>query len=199
MRFKILLGLALLAMLVASAVTVLAAITPFSADYVQIDNKNKETIGRIFVTQDKMRSEFSDAKTGLTVMIVRMDRKVTWMLMTREQTYMEIKYEDGMGQVAAQAEDTIESKQDLGVETLNGYICHKWKFIYKNHDYGTSIVWISDKLSYAIQTQATNKYGTSGTEMRSIKEGPQAASLFEIPAGYEKFEMPDLSGLLGGG
>ena len=56
----------------------------------------------------------------------------------------------------------------------------------------------SEQPAVPIKSESKSGRDTSITEYRNIKEGPQADSLFEIPAGYQKFALPSLGGLFGG-
>jgi hypothetical protein len=47
------------------------------------------------------------------------------------------------------------------------------------------LVWVDTKLHCVVKTD-----GAEGSiEPQNIQEGPQPASLFEVPAGYTKFDM----------
>jgi hypothetical protein len=52
--------------------------------------------------------------------------------------------------------------------------------------------WVADKLQYSVKVQTADSKGkVSGViEYKNFKQGPQADSLFEVPAGYTKFSMP---------
>ena len=50
-------------------------------------------------------------------------------------------------------------------------------------DSGT--VWLDSKLRFPVKWQEKS----GGFELRNIQEGTQPASLFEVPAGYTKFDM----------
>lgn len=79
----------------------------------------------------------------------------------------------------------------LGVETVNGYVCDKWQFTGKD----SQTVWIAQQLHFPIKTQSED----GGTvEFTNIKTGPQDASLFQVPAGYQKFDMGAMMGGHGG-
>ena len=57
--------------------------------------------------------------------------------------------------------------------------------------------WIDRKLRFLVKTESAKG---RGMELRNIQEGPQQASLFEIPAGYKKIEMGDMmKGMTPGG
>jgi hypothetical protein len=45
-------------------------------------------------------------------------------------------------------------------------------------------VWVDTKLHCVVKTDEGG-----GIELRNIQEGPQPASLFEVPAGYTNFDM----------
>ena len=47
------------------------------------------------------------------------------------------------------------------------------------------LFWLDPKLRFPVKWQGKDGSG----EMRNIQEGPQPASLFEVPAGYTKMDM----------
>jgi hypothetical protein len=78
--------------------------------------------------------------------------------------------------------------QKVGTETVNGYPCDKWQLTGKEN----STVWISQQYHFPIKS--VNADGSS-VEFSNIKTGPQDASLFQVPAGYQKMDM---GGMMGG-
>jgi outer membrane lipoprotein-sorting protein len=78
-----------------------------------------------------------------------------------------------------------------GTETVNGRACDKWVTTEKNGH--TSTAWVDQKLYFPIKVISSE--GTT-MDLTNIKEGAQAASTFEVPAGYKKM---DLGGMMGGG
>lgn len=184
----------LLALSILAAPIVLSAGIPFSADLTQTDDKGKQSLGKVFVTQDKIRQELPDAKTNeVSTTILRMDKDVVWVLMPEQKMYMEMDFNKAkmMQYATDKSADLIERTNNLGKETVSGYVCTKTEYIYKDKSYGSSIIWLSDRLQFAIKFESKNSKGKviSTTEYTNIKEGPQAASLFEIPAGYTKFSL----------
>ena len=77
--------------------------------------------------------------------------------------------------------------QDLGSESVNGRSAHKWS-IASNEKKDEGTVWIDDRLH--IMVKSLDKDG--GMELRDIHEGPQAAALFEPPAGYRKLGLSEM-------
>lgn len=83
-------------------------------------------------------------------------------------------------------------KIPLGAETVNGCSCEKVQIVFKNKQFGTVIQWIASGLQCAVRTETRDSKGKlqSTTEYKNVTPGPQDDSLFEIPDGYKKFELP---------
>jgi hypothetical protein len=77
-----------------------------------------------------------------------------------------------------------------GTETVNGRSCVKYEGTNANGETGT--VWLDPKLRFPVKWQGKN---SETWELRNIEEGSQPASLFEIPAGYTKFDMGGMGGM----
>ena len=145
--------------------------------------------GKIYMSGDKWRMESSQGgKKAVT--IVRADKNVMWMLMPGQKMYMEFKPEaDQLMGRTEKLPGEIERKK-VGSEKVSGIPCDKYKVTYKPHPKAkqmSAYMWLSrDKIpvkSAAIDGSWHSKYD-------NIKRGKQPASLFELPAGYKKFEMP---------
>ncbi|MGE5527816.1 MAG: DUF4412 domain-containing protein [Patescibacteria group bacterium] len=170
-----------------------ANVVPFSADMVQTVKK-KDTIGKIFVKQNKIRQELVDDKGQATITILRMDKMVVWVLMPADKMYMEIDLaKNKTYQYYVNNPDMIADTEDLGTETVNGYVCQKVQYTYKDKSLGTMVQWFSQRLQFAIKMEMKSRSVTTTIEYRNIVEGPQPDSLFEVPADYEKFAMPSFS------
>jgi len=52
-----------------------------------------------------------------------------------------------------------------------------------------SQIWLDPKLRFPVKWQGKG----DGGELRNIQEGSQPASLFEIPAGFTKMDMGDMT------
>ncbi|MFZ2448345.1 MAG: DUF4412 domain-containing protein [Syntrophobacteraceae bacterium] len=159
-----------------------AAAVEFSADMVIQPKGDEAMTGKIFVKGDKVRQE--TAEEGETqIMIIRPDKKVTWMITPEEKTYMEMPY---------QAEDktfeewTVEKEKKskfLGEETVSDLPCKKYESV---EDGEKTFFWISQRFPFPIKVEDAEVT----MEYKNIKDGPVADSLFELPAGYQKMSMP---------
>ncbi len=70
----------------------------------------------------------------------------------------------------------------IGDDTLNGRDAVKYTGAMENGDTGTA--WIDKKLKFAIKWEGDKAVA----ELQNIQEGPQAASLFEVPGDYQKMD-----------
>jgi hypothetical protein len=78
----------------------------------------------------------------------------------------------------------------IGDETVNGRSTVKYEGTSKKSE--THYVWIDKKIVFPIKWQSNGESGESSGELQNIQEGPQAASLFEIPSDYQKMDMSQM-------
>jgi outer membrane lipoprotein-sorting protein len=171
--------------------------TPFSADMSMKMKDGKDMNGKVYFSGNKMRQEMNMGGHEV-IQIMDMQKKVTDMLMPQQKMYMEMNYGQMMQQQrgprmpelksydptnpCAQAEDMTCEK--VGTETVNGRSTEKW--IFKNKkDGSTMTVWLDRKIHYPIRTVTKDMQ----MDLTNVQEGMPSASLFEIPAGYRKFDM----------
>ena len=75
----------------------------------------------------------------------------------------------------------------VGNDTVNGRATVKYEGVSAKGEH--RYVWIDPKLRYLVKAESDK--GNS-MELRNIQEGPQPASLFEIPAGYQKLDISEM-------
>jgi uncharacterized protein DUF4412 len=176
---------------------------PFSADMSTAsadDGMNMK--GKFHFSAPKIRMDILEAGggrrgehggPGKMSMIVDGAQKKTYMLMPDQQMYMEFSADDNnpMRQRMPKVDDyrsdpcstrDYASCKKVGTEAVNGRTCDKWEAVEKSGEKHT--FWIDQKLHFPIKSQT----GKVTTEFTNIKEGPQEASLFAVPAGYQKFD-----------
>jgi outer membrane lipoprotein-sorting protein len=164
----------------------MGAITEFSADLSMTIANGKAMTGKVFVKGDKIRNEMS-VMGQASITIARQDKRVTWLLMPTVQKYREMpmKYDP-----AHPTPDMPFETKEIGKGNANGYDCKLIQYKFKNPEYGIVVNWVAPKLNMPVRVEVKNKSGELVTtiDYTNIKIGPQAASLFEIPAGYTKME-----------
>jgi hypothetical protein len=166
-----------------------AAAAQFSA-LMTIKDGSKVVPGKIYVQDGKMRQEFSDAE-GQTITIVRPDKKAIWFIMPWERTYLEMPLKKKLPGQFIQIPNEAMSKHLVGQETVAGYEAEKYQVMVRGGG-GPEIqmIWVATKLGTPVKM--TSKERNFSMEYQSIKEGPQADRLFDLPPGYKKLAGPGL-------
>lgn len=78
--------------------------------------------------------------------------------------------------------------QMIGKEVINGRETEKWEFVeQRNQQTSRSVEWYDPELKLAVREELPGGYIR---ELKNIQPGAQPASLFELPQGYKKKEMP---------
>ncbi len=167
------------------------ALKNFSADIVTTTSNGTFT-SKVVSKDGKQRIEHSAAGKGM-VNILRPDKKVVWMLMPDRKSYMEMPIDSRKQDVLSQLHDpTVKTdKEFLGNETVDNHPARKYHLtVYKDGRKETSgFLWeASDLNNFPVKYQNEDK--TVTILWKNIKFDNAPDSLFEIPAGYKKMEMP---------
>lgn len=151
--------------------------------------EGQEMHGKIFMKGQKMRNEFQ-AGGETNINIVRPDKKVVWVLIPEGKTYMEMPLaEESQEKILMKKPEDRAKMKLLGTETVNGFECDKYE-VDASHE-GQPVkqfVWIAKKLQMPIKSVTAD--GSMSMEYRDIKIGGVADSVFEVPKGYEKMQIP---------
>ena len=162
-------------------------IRQYSAKQVFKDSGGKEGVHNLFVSNDRMRMEMLSPKGERSMIVIyRKDKGLVWTLFPEKKAYTENKLDEStLQKTFGEIQDDVK-KEELGVETVNGFKCRKMRVettsrILVREIKSVSTVWVSDRLDIPIRSQ-----GKDGgvVELRDIKPGRQPSDLFEIPEGY---------------
>lgn len=151
------------------------------------------TVNKLSVSGSKVRLE-----SDRTITILRKDRGVAWVLNKQRKTYVEMPVSNP---AVDPTRDPLAgaSKQVVGKETMNGYLCTKMRITRNDPKLGSinAIVWMADKLGMAVRTETDFRGNRIVENRKNIQMSAPPESLFEIPAGYTKPAKP--RGKVGGG
>lgn len=137
--------------------------------------------GKTFVSGGKMRME-----TPQMLIISRMDKKVTWMLMPSQKMYAEVPINPNMV-VTDKFHDEIDRKL-IGQDTVDGKPTDKYLVTVKNNGVTEKIhQWICKSTGIPLKMAAADD--SWFLEFKNLKIGSQDASLFELPSGFNKMSM----------
>jgi hypothetical protein len=171
----------------------------FSAEIVDLQKPG--TPVKVYFTKDKMRAEPQGGNVrGLVIM--NFATQTVIVVMAQQHMYMEMPAQ-AQGQRMAYASAFFQtgdvenacgdwqrerggqggSCHKVGSDMVNGRSTVKYEATNANGD--VSHFWLDPKLRFPVKWETKNSSG----ELRNIQEGPQPASLFEVPAGFTKMDM----------
>jgi hypothetical protein len=173
---------------------------PFTADMTFTTGRNGDQVhhGKIYAGANALRMDMEIQQGMKTSMIVRYDKKVVWMLMPGQPRYMEMPITSRAGLMSALHDSNAQVEtHDLGPDKVGGYTCEKYRVhsTSQGHEYN-GLVWVGkggEADGFLVKTQDEKSGATS--EFSNIHPGEPPASEFEVPAGYQKFQMPGMSGM----
>jgi hypothetical protein len=166
----------------------------FSADTI-MTGKGHTNTGKAFFSKDRYRIDMESPQQGsgrafgARSIITRIDKKVIWTIMPDRKMYMEKAYDDMKDRpIVEKMAGEVERKQ-VGSETIDGHPTIKYLVTRKLGSGQHQVYsWWATDMNFPIKTAAVD--GSWSQEYKNIKFGEQPDSLFEVPAGYTKFQMP---------
>jgi hypothetical protein len=178
----------------------------FSADVVNTKPGNNGRLSKVYAGKDKVRFEMANVNTGMGASALIFDeaRHSYTVVMAERRMYMDApvtmvkpiitnywRVQDVNDACPAWKKTSEEAGNDrnwgsctkIGSDILNGRTTVKYEGVSKKGE--KMQVWVDTKLHVVVKTDE----GSGGFELRNIQEGSQASGLFEVPAGYTKFDM----------
>ena len=183
------------------AASLVLAQAEFSADVVDLQKPGAPTTAKLYFAKDKMRMEAqASSPRGGGVVIMNFATQTADILMPQQHMYMEMTIqaqgqrqtysffeagdvENACGDWQKIAHTQAGTCHKVGTETVNGRSAVEYEATNSSGD--VTRVWLDAKVRFPLKWQGKS----SGGELRNVQDGPQPASLFEIPAGYTKMDM----------
>ncbi len=174
-------------LLAATALGILLTSTPvlsaeFSADMVFQPKGEDSMIVKVYVKGNKMRQEATE-EGERQIVIIRADKKISWMIDPEEKKYIEMPYEEEGNLFEEWTQEKQKNAKFIADDQAAGLASKKYEV---TEDGQKVTVWISTKYSFPIKVEDPEAI----VEYKNIKDGPVDDALFELPAGYEKIVMP---------
>ena len=161
-----------------------ASFGEFSAEMVSRGG-GREFRGKIYVSGEKSRVEMPGS-----IMITRMDQKISWVIMPEQQMYMEHPLDlTKVEHTAKELPGEVERKS-MGKEDVDGKPADKFLVRYDSGAGEQSIYQWMNADGFPVQVAAVD--GSWSMLYQNLHQGPQPSDLFEIPASYQKMEMPNM-------
>ena len=163
----------------------------YSADS-QMESQGMFVASKVFHAENKDRVEMK-AQGMNNIMINRMDRKLAWVLMPEQKMYMETSLEEGKKK-SNDLNDCQVEQQSLGSEVVNGVRATKNKIAMSCPDglkYNGSMWVTKEGIMVKLDSVAKTDKGDIPfkMELKNLNIAKQDPYLFEIPAGYQVFNL----------
>jgi outer membrane lipoprotein-sorting protein len=152
--------------------------------------RNVTIPGKIYVKDGKLRQEFIDEK-GQTITILRQDKKVVWVVLPVNRTYMEVPLKPKWPGQFIQIPPDAKTKRLVGNERVLGFDAQKFEVNVSGREgLEKQTFWVATKLGLPIKVEIPSR--NFSMEYRDITERNLPDRLFEIPHGYQKVTVPPL-------
>ena len=160
--------------------------TEFSADFL-MKAGGISTSGRMFFGQNKFRMDMNVPQKITTITLL--DKKEVINIMHEQKIYMVMPFDpQNKPKVEERLEGEIERKK-VGTEVIDGHPTIKYLITCKtNNEKQEFYQWFADDIKLPLKIEARD--GSWSQEFKNVKMGKVPDSVFEIPAGYRKVEIP---------
>ena len=169
----------------------------FSAELVRQKPAGLAT-SKVMVSDAKLRFEAAGAQGKNSIVVIDLDRHDGYMILPEANTYTLLKTDrmplampffrpmdvDNACAAWEAAVDKPKTCSKVGPETFHGRDTVKYQGVMRSGESGNA--WVDRKLKYVIKWEGEK----TAAEFQNIQEGPQEASLFAAPKGYDKID-PD--------
>jgi len=160
----------------------------FSAD--QITRANGKThISNIFYRDDRWRLEHQDIGP-VNVTIVRKDKQVMWLLLSRLKHYKEIPYDSAQAPKVQEKLEGEISRDKIGTETLDGHPTALYEIRVQEGDRtDTYYQWLATDIHFPLKLAKED--GSWVVEYRRVRIGHVSDFLFQLPVNFQPLESFD--------
>jgi len=160
----------------------------FSAD--QITRANGKThISNIFYRDDRWRLEHQDIGP-VNVTIVRKDKQVMWLLLSRLKHYKEIPYDSAQAPKVQEKLEGEISRDKIGTETLDGHPTALYEVrVQEGSRTDTYYQWLATDIHFPLKL--AKKDGSWMVEYRHVRIRHVSDFFFQLPVNFQPLESFD--------
>ena len=164
-----------------------ALATEFSADTVMTHREGMKMTGKMYFKADKFRMDMKSPQAMTT--ITKVDKNIMWNIMHDQKMYMEMPMDLRNKPMVEEKFDGEIERTEVGSETIDGHPTKKYLITVKTDDTVQKVYqWWATDIHFPVKTAAFD--GSWTQEFKNVSLEKQPDSLFEVPSGYRKFQMP---------
>jgi hypothetical protein len=164
-----------------------ALATEFSADTVMTHREGMKMTGKMYFKADKFRMDMKSPQAMTT--ITRVDKNLMWNIMHDQKMYMEMPMDLKNKPMVEEKFDGEIERTEVGSETIDGHPTKKYLITVKTDNTTQKVYqWWATDIQFPVKTAAFD--GSWTQEFKNVSLEKQPDSIFEVPSGYRKFQMP---------
>jgi len=165
-----------------------AAAIDFSAERI-VKSERSLVAAHVNAKDDRWRFEFMQPQGGASIIIVRMDSRTSWLILSKRRQYLEVPVEKDHRLVVSEAMEGEVSREFIGDETLNGYPTELFEVtVAENGGTRQYYRWVTKVQRFPVKT--VSKQGRWSEEFRRLIFTEQSPFLFELPRRLDRANPP---------
>ncbi len=151
----------------------------FSAERI-VKNGESVITAHVNAKGDRWRFEYAQPQRGASIMIVRMDRQHSWLILSKRRQYLEIPIAADHLLMMTEKMDGEVSRELVGDETLNGHPTELFEVtVAEQGETRQYYRWVTKAERFPLKT--VSKQGKWSEEFRRVIFTEQSPFLFELP------------------
>jgi len=161
------------------SLTLSAMAFDFSAERIVKSGKSVVT-AHVNAKDDRWRFEFARPQGGASIIIVRMDRQSSWLILSKRRQYAEVPIAKEHQLSVSETMEGELSRELVGDQTLNGYPTELFEVtVSENGGERHYYQWVTKAQRFPVKT--VSKEGSWSEEYQRLIFTKQSPFLFELP------------------
>jgi hypothetical protein len=160
----------------------------FSAERI-VKSGKKTVTAHVNAKDDRWRFEFAQPQGGASIIIVRMDRQSSWLILSKRRQYAEVPIAKEHQLSVSETMEGELSRELVGEQTLNGYPTELFEVtVSENGGERHYYQWVTKAQRFPVKT--VSKEGNWSEEFQRLIFTEQSPFLFELPRRLDKANQP---------
>ena len=160
----------------------------FSAERIVKIGKSVVT-AHVNAKDDRWRFEFARPQGGASIIIVRMDRQSSWLILSKRRQYAEVPIAKEHQLLVSETMEGELSRELVGDQTLNGYPTELFEVtVSENGGERHYYQWVTKVQRFPVKT--VSKEGSWSEEFQRLIFTKQSPFLFELPQRLDRANTP---------
>jgi len=165
-----------------------ATAVDFSAERI-VKSGKKVVTAHVNAKDDRWRFEFAQPQGGASIIIVRMDRQSSWLILSKRRQYAEVPIAKEHQLAVSETMEGELSRELVGDQTLNGYPTELFEVtVSENGGERHYYQWVTKVQRFPVKT--VSKEGSWSEEFQRLIFTKQSPFLFELPQRLDRANPP---------